>query len=324
LKIDAVKYNLFTVHVLQDSYPFVNFVAKTKKEKAMAHYLDPKNDLTFKHVFGEHKHLCMSLVNSMLPLDESQRAVSIEYETGELVPEIKALRNSIVDVHCTDAVGRQFIVEMQMYWSESFKSRVLLNASKAYIRQLDRADRYELLQPVYALNFVNENFEKSPEMRHEYYHHYRIVNIKDTQKQIRGLEFVFIELKKFVPQNRAEKKLHELWLRFLTEINESTEKVPEELLENEDTGEAVKYLEVGAYTKEQLYTYDKFRDAILTERSIVYDAERAGMEKGEEKGRKEGVEKVAATCLKRGMPLEDISELTGLTADEIRRLQEII
>ena len=23
----------------------------------MAHYLDPKNDLTFKRVFGEHKHL---------------------------------------------------------------------------------------------------------------------------------------------------------------------------------------------------------------------------------------------------------------------------
>jgi hypothetical protein len=33
----------------------------------MAHFLDPKNDLTFKRVFGEHKHLCISLLNSMLP-----------------------------------------------------------------------------------------------------------------------------------------------------------------------------------------------------------------------------------------------------------------
>jgi len=38
----------------------------------MAHYLDPKNDLTFKRVFGEHKHLCMSLINSRKVL----RAVS--------------------------------------------------------------------------------------------------------------------------------------------------------------------------------------------------------------------------------------------------------
>lgn len=35
----------------------------------MAHSLDPGNDLTFKRVFGEHKHLCISLLNSMLPLD---------------------------------------------------------------------------------------------------------------------------------------------------------------------------------------------------------------------------------------------------------------
>ena len=299
----------------------------------MAYYLDPKNDLTFKRVFGEHKNLCISLINSMLPLDESQRVVSIEYDTGELLPELEILRNSIVDVRCTDAIGRQFIVEMQMYWTESFRSRVLLNASEAYVRQLDRAEKYELLQPVYALNFVNENFEKSPEMKFEYYHHYKIVNIKDTQKQINGLEFVFIELKKFVPQNRAEQKLPELWMRFLTEINESTEEVPWELLENDETREAVKYLEVGAYTKKQLFTYDKYRDAILTERSVLSDAERTGMEqgikkgieqgieKGIEKGIEQGIEKVAAACLKKGMSLEDVTELTGLTADEIRKLQ---
>jgi predicted transposase/invertase (TIGR01784 family) len=201
-------------------------------------YLDPKNDLTFKRIFGEHKHLCMSLLNSMLPLNKP--IVNIEYQTGELLPEAEILRLSVVDVRCTDAEGRHFLVEMQMYWSESFKSRVLLNASKAYVMQLDRAEKYRLLQPVYSLNFLNDTFEKSPEMRDEYYHHYKIVNIKNSEKQIKGLEFVFIELPKFKPQNRAEKRLHELWLRFLTEINETTGEAPKELLENNDTHEAVK------------------------------------------------------------------------------------
>ena len=96
----------------------------------MAHYLDPKNDITFKRVFGEHKHLCMSLINSMLPLESPIE--SIEYQTGELVPELAdLLKHTIVDVRCTDLNGRTFIVEMQLYWSESFKTRVLLNASKA-------------------------------------------------------------------------------------------------------------------------------------------------------------------------------------------------
>jgi len=301
----------------------------------MAHYLDPKNDLTFKRVFGEHKHLCMSLINSMLPLEKP--IVSIEYQTGELVPELTdVLRHTIVDVRCVDSDNRQFIVEMQLYWSESFKSRVLLNASKAYVMQLDKAEEFELLQPVYALNFVNDKFEKSPEMKDEYYHYYKIVNIKDTEKQIEGLEFLFVELPKFKPQNRAEKKLHELWLRFLTEINERTEEVPGELLDNELTREAVGYMEKAAYTKEQLAAYDKWKIAAMTERSALNDALRKGkaigmeegkaigMEEGEaigiEKGERRKAVTVAGKALEMGMSIEDASQLSGLPKEQIEEL----
>ena len=31
-------------------------------------YLDPKADLTFKHVFGEHPDLVISLLNALLPV----------------------------------------------------------------------------------------------------------------------------------------------------------------------------------------------------------------------------------------------------------------
>jgi predicted transposase/invertase (TIGR01784 family) len=306
-------------------------------QQIMAHYLDPKNDLTFKRVFGEHKHLCMSLINNMLPLENP--IVSIEYQTGELIPELTdVLRNTIVDVRCTDAIGRQFIVEMQMFWSESFKSRVLLNASKAYVMQLDKAEEFDLLQPVYALNFVNDRFEKSPGMEDEYYHHYQIVNIKDTNRQIKGLEFLFLELPKFKPQNRAERKLHELWMRFLTEVNESTSEIPEELLDNELTCEAVGYMERAAYTKAQLETYDKWKIAAMTERSALKDAkkegliegETIGLEKGEviglEKGKAEGKaeEKIetALKALEMGMPLEDVSKLTGLSLQQIEELRK--
>jgi len=276
---------------------------KSKKNLNMAHYLDPKNDLTFKRVFGEHKHLCMSLLNSLLPLEKP--IVSIEYQTGELIPRLtEILRNTVVDVRCTDADNRQFIVEMQLFWSESFKSRVLLNASKAYVMQLDKAEEFELLQPVYALSFVNDKFEKSPEMANEYYHHYKIVNIKNTEKQIKGLELIFIELPKFKPQNRAEKRLHELWLRFLTEINGSIEEAPIELLENELTREAIGYIEKAAYTKGQLEYYDKWKIAVMTERSVLKDA----------------IKEIATKMLKNNMPLEDICNYTGLSMQQIEKL----
>jgi predicted transposase/invertase (TIGR01784 family) len=293
---------------------------RTKQETIMAQYLDPKNDLTFKRVFGEHKHLCMSLLNSMLPLKKP--IVSLEYQTGELIPElVDVLRNSVVDVRCTDADGRQFIVEMQLFWSESFKSRVLLNASKAYVKQLDKAKTFQLLHPVYALNFVNQIFEKSPEMKDEYYHHYKIVNIKDTEKQIKGLEFIFIELPKFKPENRAEKKLHDLWLQFLTEINERTTEVPSELLKNEFTEEAVKYIEVGAYTKEQLEAYDKWRIDTMSALSIIDDAlekgEAIGLRKGIKQGIAKGLKQVALEAHKKGLPIETIQAITGLPPEEI-------
>jgi predicted transposase/invertase (TIGR01784 family) len=279
----------------------------------MAHYLYPKNDLTFKRVFGEHKHLCMSLINSMLPLDNPIE--SIEYQSVELIPELTdILRNTIVDVRCTDSVGHHFIVEMQMYWSESFKSRVLLNASKAYVMQLDKAENFELLQPVYALNFVNDIFEKSPEMEHEYYHYYKIVNVNNTEKQIEGLEFLFVELPKFKPQNRAEKKLHELCLRFLTEINESTKEVPKELLDNELTREAISYMEKAAYTKGQLEVYDKWKIAAMTERSALKDAKK--------EGKMEGIIEIAINLLKENISIVSIENVTGLSKEQIEKLKK--
>src|SRR5215469_5081137 len=100
----------------------------------MAQYLDPKNDLTFKRVFGENKHLCISLINSMLPLEKP--VIELDYRTGELVPVLpEVLRNTIVDVRCNNRTGRHFLVEMQMCWSESFKARVQLNASKELVLQ---------------------------------------------------------------------------------------------------------------------------------------------------------------------------------------------
>jgi len=277
----------------------------------MAHYLDPKNDLTFKRVFGEHKHLCMSLINNLLPLKKP--IVSIEYQTGELIPELSdVFKNTIVDVRCTDEDRRQFIVEMQLYWSKSFKSRVLLNASKAYVMQMDKATEFKLLQPVYALNFINEIFEKSPEMKDEYYHYYKIVNIKNTEKQIEGLEFLFVELPKFKPQNRAERKLHDLWLRFLTEINENTKEIPQELLDNELTREAVSYMEKAAYSKEQLATYDKWKIAAMTERSAINDAKA--------EGKAEGKAEVVLIANKAGYSADAIAALTGLTPDRIMEI----
>ena len=172
-------------------------------------YLDPKNDLTFRKVFGEHPLLLKSFLNAMLPLEVPIK--NLEYLPADLVPVLPLLKSSIVDVRCIDDNDRQFVVEMQMLWTDSFKSRVLFNASKAYVRQLDKAINYQELQPVYALSLVNEIFEH--EMK-EFYHHYKIVHLADSKKVLKGLEFVFVEIPKFKASNYNEKRLQVLWLSF--------------------------------------------------------------------------------------------------------------
>lgn len=305
-------------------------------------YLDPKADLTFKKVFGEHPDLVISLLNALLPLDsEDEKIVSIEYLPAELVPETPLKKNSIVDVRCKDEKGRIFLVEMQMLWSAAFMQRVLFNASKAYVRQLGGGVKYELLQPVYSLNLVNDIF--LPDLE-EYYHDYRIVRMEHTEKVIDGLRFVFVELPKFKPHTFSEKKMHVLWLRYLTEIDEKTRTVPQELLDNPEINKAVKQIEESAFSDAQLWGYDEFWDAVRVEKTIVSDALtkgmkeglqqgmqqglQKGMEEGLQKGMEEGIQKgehqkqmeIARKMKEKGIDPATIHEITGLSVEEISGL----
>ena len=229
-------------------------------------YLDPKADLTFKKVFGEHKNLMISFLNALLPLDKGKQVESIEYLPPEMVPDNPDKKNSIVDVRCEETGGRKFIVEMQLNWTTAFKERVLFNAAKAYVRQIDRSEKYKLLQPVYSLNLVNKVFEPDTE---NCYHHYSMVHNLDTKKQIDGLHLVFVELPKFKPQSFAEKKMTVLWLKFLTEIDEKTRAAPQELLDNPEVAQALEIMEVAAYSDAELAAYDGYWDAVRIEATIM-------------------------------------------------------
>ena len=81
-------------------------------------YLDPKADLTFEKIFAGHPDLLISLLNALLPLKRNQQIKSIEYLPTELVPVDPLHKDTIVDVRCRDVEGRQFVVEMQMAWTD--------------------------------------------------------------------------------------------------------------------------------------------------------------------------------------------------------------
>jgi predicted transposase/invertase (TIGR01784 family) len=303
----------------------------------MSRYLNPRSDLVFKKIFGQHKHLLISFLNSLLPLPADRLIESLEYLPTEQIPTIPVLKRTIVDVKCTDQQGRIFICEMQIEWSAYFMQRMLFGASQAYVRQLEKGDRYEYLKPVYGLGLLGESFDNESG---DFYHHYKIVNVDKPQREIKGLQFVFIELPKFKPSTHAEKKLQILWLRFMSEIDEKTRTVDPELLSVPEIKEAVELSEQAAYTPEELAVYDTYWDTVSTENTLLYERYQQGMEQGKaegiEKGRMEGMEegiikgkaegiaeainKMAVALLNEGMPIEKISHLTGLAEHEIKEL----
>ena len=279
----------------------------------MPKYLDPKADLTFKKVFGEHPDLLRSFLNAMLPFKDGDEIVSLEYLPAELVPDNPLRKNSIVDVRCTDNRMRQFIVEMQTVWSNEFKQRVLLNASKAYVKQLGEGNDYGLLNPVFSLNLVNDIFEKDID---DWYHYYRLVHEKHSNKVINGLQLLFVELPKFKPQTFSDKKMMVLWMRFLTEINEKTQEVAPELLEDKDINKALELVQHSAFTDIELDRYDKFWDIIRTEQTLITSSEK----KGRAEGIVEGIYLVAKNLKQMGMPVSDIAKATKLSEEEINKL----
>ena len=277
-------------------------------------YYDPRYDITFKKVFT-HPDLLISFLNALLPLKDDELVESIEYLSPEMLPETPTNKFSIVDVCCKDKKDRQFIVEMQMVWSEEFKSRVLLNASKAYVRQLEKGERYDLLRPVYSLNLVNGIFEKDlPE--DEFYHFYQLVHERHTEKVIKGLHIVFVELPKFTPRNWGEKKMMVLWLRFLNEINEQTKEVPAELIENPYIEKAVSLMAETAMTDEERYAYEKNLDSISSEKTIVNASIEKGVAIGETKKNLENARKMKEL----GATIDFIMQVTGLTKNQIEKL----
>ena len=235
-------------------------------------YLDPKADLTFYKVFGEHPDLMKSLLNALLPFkSEEEEITSVAYLTLGIMPKTPLQKYRVLAVRCEDAKGGQFIVEIQIIWSKEFMQRVFFIDSKAYVNYPSLSEDYSLLKPVYSLNLVNEVFE--PELD-DYYHYYHLVHEEHTDKVIDGLHLVFVELPKFTPHTFTEKKMQVLWLRYLTEIDEKTKTVPAELLANPEIAKAVSEIEESAYTEEELLGYDEFWDLVSVEKTLAGRLER--------------------------------------------------
>ena len=66
-------------------------------------YLDPRADLTFKKIFGEHPDLTTSFLNALLPFKDGEQIETVEFLPAELVPNtpLKKLVTTAISNRCT-------------------------------------------------------------------------------------------------------------------------------------------------------------------------------------------------------------------------------
>ena len=207
---------------------------------------------------------------------------------------------------------------MQMYWTDAFRQRVLLNTCKAYSLPADRGEKYSELKPVYTLSLVNDI--AFPELPDDFYHCYMMTHSKYKEYTIDDIEMIFVELPKFKPDTMLDKKMAVLWLRFLTEINEHTKVVDKELLADDNVAKAVSLVEESAYSDAELWAIDRYWDSVSRERTALSEKFLKGEAKGREEGIKEGITKTALNMRKEGLAVSLIAKLTGLSEKEINEL----
>jgi len=185
-------------------------------------FADPKTDFVFKRIFGveARKPLLMALLNHLLELSGDREIRAIEYLSGEQHVEVPELKLSIVDVKCTDATGRRFVVEMQVLKVEGFEKRVVYNASKAYVMQLRSGDEYPTLCDVVGVTLCNFNLwtDKDADGRFKVpmLSRWRMQEQHSGAQGLPQVQYAFLELPKYSAGD-APVSLIDKWAYFFRE-----------------------------------------------------------------------------------------------------------
>lgn len=268
-------------------------------------FVNIKNDVAFRKIFGNEnrKEVLISFLNAVLLLEKDNRIVTVDILTPYQLPALKGGKVTIVDVKAKDQNQKTYIVEMQVAEVEGFDKRVLYYASKSYSAQIERGDQYEKLSPTFFIGILDFAVTKNP----SYINRHKIVDIETNENFIKDIEFNFIELPKFNKTAQELTTIVDQWVFFIKNA-ENLEVVPNNI---KDEGLKFAYQDADKHnwTKEELEAYDY----VL-------------MREQDDRGRlilalKREKEEITRKLLKLQLPLTDIAETTGLTIDQVRKLQ---
>ena len=229
-------------------------------------------------------------------------------------------KETIVDVKCITKNGTVVIIEVQLSGNSRFPERILYYWAFNYSKLLKKGDQYDNLTPVISINLLNFNLSKKNDNVHSCY---MIYDTKNKNLLTDHLQIHMIELKKFKFKDSNLKKDLNYWLGFFTTKN-MEEYMSEIVKEKPIMEEAHKRynnfirsrLMMTEYEKKELYQYDKQISLEDKRREGIKE----GIKRGIEKGKLAEQTSMAKIMKTKNMDINLISEITGLSIEEIRKL----
>ena len=276
-------------------------------------FVDIKSDIAFKKVFGNEnkKEILISFLNAVLDLKNEKEINEIEILNPYQSPKLDILKETTLDVKAKTKEGTLFIVEMQIEKKAGFKKRVVYYSSKAYVNQIDKGEDSPKLNQVIFIGILDFEIFKGENCLTKHL----ILNTSNMKHELTDLEFNFIELPKFKKEENELEGVIDKWIYFIK--NAPDLKVIPKSADFKEIVEAYQVADQFQWSKEELEVYDYW---LIREQDSRGAVEQARID-GELKGLIEKAIESAKKMLIKGFNIDEISDITGLSKEEIVKFQ---
>ncbi len=286
-----------------------------KQDKKIKRY-PPKMDIIFQAIFGEvgSENITKDFLEKILK--RKIEKISLDKNTI-LRRELKDDKLGVLDI-VTELEGKEKCnIEMQLIDKNNIIERMLYYWSKMYTRQIKAGDDYNKLEKTIVILIADFNIKGLEEV--EYHSTWKIIETNSVKKLILTdkFEFDIIELSKIKGREDEKDQLLD-WLIFLE--NPESERVIRKMKENENLKEAVEKLDRISEDEKMQRIIELREKAIRDEHAIYAKGVDDGIEKGITKGAKQEKLQIAENMLKEGTSIEFIEKVTGLTKEEIEKI----
>lgn len=232
------------------------------------------------------------------------------------------------DFMCKGTDGSVFIVEMQCYPDDYWFKRCVSYASRAYDRQNNRGDDYNVA-PVYLIGLMGTDIvHAEPEKWvNKYVSEYTFREMETNELQDETIFIIFAELARFNKDlcdctNDLERMLYVIkncW-RLQNQPIELQKEIFSRIFE---ACEIAQFDEVKRINYEQeMYDERRLNGELYTARRLGREeGHEEGIQEGLERGREEGINQVARKMLAAGMDEAVVAEMTGLPVEKVKTLK---